>query len=132
MSRRQFVVALVLAIVLGLAAGLALAKSDNYVGAPDRMGAAMIEDWSTSINLETRTVTLYGTVKNASDVTLENVLIGVSDEELIEVPCVPSTIEPGDRCRFTATMYTGTNLTVMAYVMADAVPARRYIPQVDR
>jgi len=125
-------VAVVLAVVLGLVGGIVYAKSDNWVGAQDLMGPAKIVDWHTAVNLEQRTVTVTGLVENVSDVTLTNVLVGIADEDLDEVPCVPQTIEPRDRCRFVGTMYTGTNLTVRAYVMADAVPARRYIPQVDR
>lgn len=124
--------AVVLAVVLGLVGGLALAKSDNWVGAPELMGPAKIEDWRTTVNLETRTVTVNGWVRNVSNVTLENVLVGVADEELDEVSCVPETIEPNERCRFSGTMYTGTNLTVRAYVMADAVPARLVVPSAVR
>lgn len=125
-------VAVAVATVLGMVGGMVYAKSDNWVGAPELLGPAKIVDWHTSVNLEERTVTVTGWVENVSDVTLTNVLVGIADEELDEVPCVPETIEPRDRCRFTGTMYTGTNLTVRAYVMADAVPAARYMPNATR
>lgn len=119
----------VLATVAALAAGVAGAQTRHtYVGAHNLIGLAAVTDWSTTVDLDTRTLTVSGIVQNRSNVTLANVRVGVSDEDIVEVDAVPGTLAPGQFGTFAAVLYTGTNLTASVYVMADPVPVGRYVP----
>lgn len=118
----------VLVTVVALTAGVAGAQTrQTYVGAHNMIGLAAVTDWSTTVDLDTRTLTVSGIVQNRSNVTLANVKIGISDEDIVEVDAVPGTLAPGQFGTFVATLYTGTNLTASVYVMADPVPVGRFV-----
>ena len=122
-----------LAVVVALTAGVAGAQTRHtYVGAHNLIGLAAVTDWTTTVDLDTRTLTVSGIVQNRSNVSLANVKVGVSDEDIVETDVVPSTLAPGQFGTFVAQLYTGTNLTASVYVMADLVPVARFVPWTER
>jgi len=130
MTNRKIALAVAVAVALTMVT-VAAGQSGTYVGGHDKIGLAAISDWTTTADLTARTLTVTGVVQNRSNVTLANVRVGVSDEDLVEVPTVPATLAPGAFGTFTATLYTGTNMTVSAYVMADPVTVR-FVPWSER
>jgi hypothetical protein len=130
---RRMILAVAVALAFGVVVGHAAAQpSGSYVGAPDLIGPAAFVDWHTAVDLTTRTVTVRGVIQNRSNIALTNIRVGLGDEDIAEVASVPATLAPGEYGTFTASLYTGTNLTVRGYVMADAVPATAFLPRVTR
>ena len=114
---------LILAAVLAVAAPLHPGgPSGTYVAPPDGIGLAVLTDWSVSVDLDARTMTVHGEVTNRSDHVLANVTASVWDEDTVTADVEPQILMPGASGVFTATLYTGTNLTAYVFVEADVMP----------
>src|SRR3990167_5195315 len=92
--RALAMVGAVLAVAMAYQVGSA--QGPSWVGAPEYIGPAAVEDWTVSVDRVSRTLTVRGWVVNRSDAALTGIRVGIADEDTAEV-ALPGTLQPGGR-----------------------------------